>query len=236
MNREPAHLPDAAPSVSSPSISSPPISSPSISSPPASSLPAAEQGRPPPDVWAALGYMFFVAVGGTLVFSFASALGSAVQRQQGAACRELRPEPRDSEAADFEFVDRDGAKGRLSDYRGKFVVLNFWASWCEPCAREWPELDRLGHRFEARDDLVILAVSVDETAADMQGFLRKMSSTDTAVRVVHDPTSEANKLFGSEKLPDTFFVDRLGRVTDAFINVRRWGSQAAFHCVEHTAR
>ncbi|TPV96785.1 MAG: redoxin domain-containing protein [Myxococcales bacterium FL481] len=185
--------------------------------------------------WAIIGYLVFVTIGGVLVFLFAWSLGPAVRKQAGAACRELTPEARDIPAPDFEFAHRDGTAGRFSDYRGKFVVVNFWATWCEPCAREWPELDRLARRFADRDDVAVLAVSVDESMADAEGFLAKMAISDTPAVVVHDPSKAANRLFGSEKLPDTFFVDRSGQIIDAFINVRKWGSQGAFHCVEQRA-
>ena len=62
-------------------------------------------------------------------------------------------------------------------------------------------------------------------------FLERMHLSDTLVTVVNDPTGEVNRLFGSEKIPDTFFVDEAGELRAAFINVRDWGRPAAFHCV-----
>ncbi|MEX1367264.1 MAG: redoxin domain-containing protein [Nannocystaceae bacterium] len=136
------------------------------------------------------------------------------------------------EAPDFVAQDLQGNEVRLSDFRGKLVVLNFWATWCEPCITEWPQLARLGERLVDRDDVVILAVSVEEDQAEIVPFLERMALTDSRVTVLWDPSASVNQQFGSNKLPDTFFVDEQGRVTDVFVNVREWGSPDAYHCVE----
>ena len=144
----------------------------------------------------------------------------------------LEPEPRSAPAPDFAIQDLLGAPVALKDFRGRLVVVNFWATWCEPCIREWPQLDRLAERFAGRDEVVILAISVDTDPTLIAPFLERMSLSDTRVRVLWDPKQDVNKSYGTEKLPDAYFVGAAGQLLHAFINVRDWGRPAAYQCVE----
>lgn len=184
------------------------------------------------DVIGVVAHVAYVLVGGLLVLGFAWAVVPAVEAQNEAACRSLSPVERRQEAPDVSFVDLEGNEVRLSDLRGRFLVFNFWASWCEPCITEWPQLDQLAQRFEARRDVEVVAVSVDEKLSDVTSFLDRMSLTQSGVRVLHDPTGEVPSAFGTSKLPDTYFIDESGRVVHAYVNVRRWGSPSAFRCVD----
>lgn len=177
-------------------------------------------------------HLVFILAGGLLVFCFAAALTPAVRAQAAAACRSLEPSPRSGPAPEFTVQDLEGAPVALADLRGRFVIVNFWATWCEPCIREWPQLDRLAERFADRDDVVILAVSVDSDPQQIAPFLERMSLTQTRVRVLWDPKQDVQKAFGTDKLPDTYFVDRAGQLVQAYINVRDWGRPAAYRCVE----
>ncbi len=177
-------------------------------------------------------HICFVLIGGLLVFWFAAAMAPAITAQGAAACRSLEPEPRSGPAPEFAVLVLAGAPVTLTDFRGKLVIVNFWATWCEPCIREWPQLDRLAERFAGRDDVVILAISVDSDPKLIAPFLERMTLTDTKVRVLWDPKQDVQKAFGTEKLPDTYFVDRAGQLVHAFINVRDWGRPAAYQCVE----
>lgn len=177
-------------------------------------------------------HVLFVGLGALLVFWFASALRPAVTAQAAAACRSLRPEARAGAAPAFTVQDLKGDPVALADFAGKLVVVNFWATWCEPCIREWPQLDRLAERFAGRDDVVILAVSMDSDRSQLEPFLERMGLQDTRVKVLWDPKQAVQKAFGTTQLPDTYFVDRAGQLTDAFINVREWGRPAAYQCVE----
>ena len=189
-----------------------------------------------PVAWAA--WAVFMCVGGLLVFSFAWSLLPAMEAQAKAACRPLSPVIHETPqlAPDLELQDLQGNKRKLSDFRGRMVVLNFWATWCEPCITEWPDLDKLGQRLAGREDVVVLAVSVDESTELVAQFLKQMSLEATEVQVLWDPTKNSYKTFGSTKLPDTYFVDVEGNVTSAFVNARRWGRPEAFRCVDASAR
>ena len=177
-------------------------------------------------------HLTFIMVGGLLVFIFAAALMPALRAQSSAPCRALEPSPRAGPAPAFAVQDLAGAPVVLGDFAGRFVIINFWATWCEPCIREWPQLDRLAERFAERDDVVILAISVDSDPTLIAPFLERMTLTDTKVKVLWDPKQDVQKAFGTEQLPDTYFVDRAGQLVHAFINVRDWGRPAAYQCVE----
>ena len=178
-----------------------------------------------------LAFVLFIAVGSLWMFWFAAALGPAAKNQVEAACRALEPEVGVGPAPEFALEDLAGQKVSLADLRGKFVIVNFWATWCEPCIREWPQLDRLAERLADRDDVVILAVSVDQDRSLVAPFLARMALEQTGVKVLWDPTGKLHTQYGSEKLPDTYFVDRAGQLVQAYINVREWGRPAAYHCV-----
>lgn len=209
-------------------IATPEPTPPSPALPPSPAPDAEETGR----VAGVLALVVFVGLGAMLVFWFAAALKPAVTAQSAAACRSLVPEPRDGQAPAFTVQDLSGAPVSLADFAGKFVIVNFWATWCEPCIREWPQLDRLAERFAGVDDVVILAISMDKAKADVPPFLERMSLTETRVKVLWDPEQAVQKAFGTTNLPDTYFVGRDGALLDAFINVRDWGRPAAYQCVE----
>ncbi len=181
-------------------------------------------------------YGIFVAVGGFLVFCFAWMLKPAAAAQAEAACRPMMPEMRSGAAPDLALERLDGRAVKLSDYRGTFVVLNFWATWCEPCSREWPDLDKLAARLGERDDVAILAVSIDEDRAAIAPYIERLRLEATGVEVLWDPSAEAHKTYGSEKIPDTYFVDGRGDLRAAFVNTRAWGRSEGFRCVDAMAR
>lgn len=183
----------------------------------------------------ALAFVAFVALGSLWVFWFAASLGPAAKAQGEAACRALEPVLRAGPAPEALVEALDGAKVDLAELRGKFLVVNFWATWCEPCTREWPQLERLAERLAERDDVAVLAISVDSDRALIAPFLARMSLDQAHTRVLWDPTAKLHNAFGSEKLPDTYFVDREGQLVHAYINVRDWGRPAAYHCVESMA-
>ncbi|RJQ13169.1 MAG: TlpA family protein disulfide reductase [Dehalococcoidia bacterium] len=96
---------------------------------------------------------------------------------------------------------------RLSDYRGRTVVLNFWATWCPPCVAEMPELQSLQAKHEASGDLVVIAVDVEEPPAAVEEFKQQLALTMT---ILGDRTGDVRRYYGLPGLPGTFFIDRDG--------------------------
>ena len=105
---------------------------------------------------------------------------------------------------------RLGAPGQasLSDYRGKVVVMNFWASWCDPCVDELPLLERT-HKRIARQNGLVLGVNYKDLSQKALGFKEKFGLTFPVLR---DPDGRYAEDYSSRAFPETFVIDRKGRV------------------------
>jgi len=104
----------------------------------------------------------------------------------------------------------DGGKLKLSELRGKVVVVNFWATWCPPCRREMPSLERLkglmkGEAFE------IVAINAGEDEDEISGF-REAIKPALTFRIALDPKADAMKAFSIAGLPTTYIIDRQGQI------------------------
>jgi thiol-disulfide isomerase/thioredoxin len=108
-------------------------------------------------------------------------------------------------APDFQLTDLSGDKVRLSDFQGKVVLINFWATWCAPCQVEMPILQTYSQRY--KNDLVLLAVNAEESKDKVEGFVKKLGLT---FDVLLDPEGEVQRLYLLRGYPTSFFVDRNG--------------------------
>ena len=114
-------------------------------------------------------------------------------------------------APDFTTQTLEGGRVRLSQYRGKPVLLNFWATWCAPCQDEMPLIQRASDLYKAQG-LVVLAVNYQQTStSSMQAFLRKV---DARFPAVFDPAGRIAGAYGvNVGLPVSVFIDRSGTVS-----------------------
>ena len=128
----------------------------------------------------------------------------------------------DRPAPHFDLVDLEGRRHRLSDYRGKVVFLNFWASFCEPCRREMPSMERLVRQYEPQG-MEMIAISLDPEQEAIQSFMNEfLPGQRSAMTVLWDPKSESSERYGTELLPETYIVDRDGRMVARFVNAYDW--------------
>ncbi|HKP17540.1 MAG TPA: TlpA disulfide reductase family protein [Gaiellaceae bacterium] len=104
-------------------------------------------------------------------------------------------------------LDADGHL-QLASLRGQAVVLNFWASWCNPCKQEAPELQAAAQRWAGKD-VVVLGIDAQDFSGDAKSFMRKYK---VRYPVVRDGSGQVVGKYGVEGFPETFFVDRQGRI------------------------
>jgi peroxiredoxin len=140
--------------------------------------------------------------------SLLSLVAAAAASVSPALAARVAAAPAPSPAPRLELPARDGRTVRLADLLGRVVVVDFWASWCGPCQRSFPDLDALYREHHERG-LEVLAVTVDETRAEADAFL---AARPHRMTVLFDPSAKAAAAFGVEGMPTTFVVDRRGMV------------------------
>lgn len=114
-------------------------------------------------------------------------------------------------APDFELVTLDGESVRLSDFHGKPVILNFWATWCAPCREEMPALEAIWQQY-GEGDVVILGVDQGESVALVERFIRER--VGTTFPILMDSDHAIGDSYFVRSLPTTFFIDRNGFIQD----------------------
>ena len=119
-----------------------------------------------------------------------------------------------SPAPEFTLPNPAGKKVSLKDFRGKLVLLNFWASWCAPCREEMPAMERLYQRYKDQG-FVILGVNVKDDKKSALSFLKELKIT---FPIAFDPQGEVGLLYGAWGLPVTYLIDTRGTAI-----ARAWG-------------
>lgn len=118
-------------------------------------------------------------------------------------------------ATDFNFVDKDGNEVKLSDYFGKPIILNFWASWCGPCQREMPHFEKAYPEY--KDDITFLIVDladgIHESTDSGKAFIKESGYT---FPVYFDTKSEGAIAYGITSIPTTFFIDKDGNIVSKY--------------------
>ncbi len=124
-------------------------------------------------------------------------------------------------APEFSLPAVDGKPISLSGYRGKVVMVHFWATWCPPCVEEMPTLETLYRALRGKD-FEVLAISADEDGAGaVTAFMRK---NRLSLPVLFDPGGTVASSYGTFKLPETYIVDREGVVRYKELGARDWSA------------
>lgn len=117
-------------------------------------------------------------------------------------------------APNFTLRDTLGNPVTLTDYIGKKVMINFWATWCPPCKKEIPELQKFSE--EMGDKLVILAINIDGNGdKQVQAIITKMNIT---FPVLLDENDKINELYQVITIPTTYFIDEQGKITNKYFS------------------
>lgn len=116
-----------------------------------------------------------------------------------------------------DFTVSDGSTTiHLANYRGRVVLLNFWATWCPPCVEEMPSLLQLHHDMP---NVVILAVSIDD---DPDAYHHFLATHHVDLITVRDPSESAAKLFHTDMWPESYLIDRKGIIRSKFVGAQDW--------------
>lgn len=160
----------------------------------------------------------------TIVGSIVLILGTVLFAATRFLGDELFPVTVGSTSPDFQAVALDGAPVTMADYRGEWVLLNIWATWCAPCRTEMPSIQRLHERFVG-SGLRVVAISVDAPGATaaIRSFREELGLT---FDIVHDATNTVQKAYQSTGVPETFLIDPQGTIRKKVIGDTDWFSPA----------
>ena len=117
--------------------------------------------------------------------------------------------------------DLDGRAHRLADYRGKVVLVNFWATWCGPCRDEMPSIQELKDKMAGRP-FVVLAVNLDEPESRIRKFLSQMK-LDFAILL--DPDRKVARAWGARILPATYIIGADGKIRYSLVGEINWAHE-----------
>jgi thiol-disulfide isomerase/thioredoxin len=124
------------------------------------------------------------------------------------------------------FTDLSGNQIELLSFKDRILIVNFWASWCEPCVKEFPSLMELVARYKGK--LVLLAISGDYEKDDIDAFLKAFSVSSPNVIVAWDKDQAIAKRFGTFKLPESFIFAKGGEFIRKIVGVDDWATPEAF--------
>lgn len=131
---------------------------------------------------------------------------SPLMAQSDVPGNELRSIAAPQAAPDFQLLDMETRAHALGDFEGQVLLVNFWATWCPPCRKEMPALERLSRKMDA-ETFQVLAINVGEDAERAGRFLDSLAEQPTFT-VLLDPDGEVTRRWGVKVLPTTWVVDR----------------------------
>lgn len=189
---------------------------------------------------ATIAQVVFILLAAVAVYGFVQAAQNDQRRTACTALCALTPAyaGRDRLAPDFELPDMNGNKVRLSSYRGKTVILNFWTKTCQPCLQEMPHIADLARVAAGRRDVVVITVSTDEGPDDVRDTLEvALNGEDPPFMVLFDPeTDVVSGKYGTKLYPETWFIDPSGVIRARFDGPRDWSDALAIDITEMVGR
>jgi peroxiredoxin len=194
-----------------------------------------ERDDAPVDIGRVLAQIAFVVVAALFVYGFVGVTKEGETRRVCSAPCFLHPDymAADRRAPDFTLKDLQGNAVSLESLRGKVVVLNFWTKTCGPCLEEMPGLAELTKILRDRPDVVVVTVSVDDSADDVKPTLQTVLREPPPFKVLIDPGAEVvNGKFGTRLFPETWFVDKRGVIRARFDGSREWANPLVVNFID----
>ena len=161
----------------------------------------------------------------TALAATANADMSDLEALRAGDMRKLQIHSASRPAPDTVFLHADGSELRLSDYRGKVVVLNFWATWCAPCRKEMPSLDKLALAMQGRNLLVLTVATGPNPVPAITAFIAETDLKN--ITFLRDPTSQMARAMGVMALPVTLLINPQGQEVGRLIGDADWAAPNA---------
>ncbi|MGH9485414.1 MAG: TlpA family protein disulfide reductase [Terriglobales bacterium] len=133
---------------------------------------------------------------------------------------------------DFHLTLLNGKKITLASFRGRVLVLNFWASWCPPCIEETPALNAMAQQFP-QGKVVVLGVSIDEDPVAYRTFLTRYHIHYPTAR---DPTQDLMHRYGTRQIPETYIIGPDGRLVRKLVSAANWTSPDMISFIRNLAQ
>lgn len=165
-----------------------------------------------------LGIIFSTALGITLFLRYPSAESRSYAINLG-----VQEYTVPSEARDFTLTDINNERISLKNYRGKIVMLNFWATWCTPCRQEMPSMEKLYRQFKDRGFVVVSVASGDDSKS-VNAFIKEYNITFPALL---DSNLEVTDHYKVWALPTTYFINPKGEIIGRVHGSRDWSTKEA---------
>lgn len=156
----------------------------------------------------------------------------SIPNTDGAASVDLLDKMENDSVMDFEMTDVYGKKFKLSDYKGKVIILSFWASWCDPCVEEFPSMLRLIEKFSG--EVIMVAISKDYEEAEILKFLKvfKAKSPNLVVAWDNAETGKISELYQVAALPESFVIGRDFKLKRKVPGSENWATEQAYEFFE----
>jgi thiol-disulfide isomerase/thioredoxin len=166
------------------------------------------------NTWLLVGAGILIGVGVGLVFLFGFGPGRRWLEQQRSSVISPAAPKVNAPAPDFELQTLDGQSLKMSDLRGRAILINFWATWCEPCRQEMPLLQEYADRY--REKLAVLAVNNDEAPELVRSFVDELQ---LRLPVLLDPGAKVTQLYRVRGFPTSVFIDSRGVIRYQHIGI-----------------
>lgn len=159
-----------------------------------------------------------------ILLSFTFALGTA-------QAKELKPLAPRAPFSQLALPDLHGKAHSLADYKGKVVLVNFWATWCPPCRAEMPSMQRLKERMAGKP-FVILAVDMAESEAEVRSFLKELKPAKIDFTILMDKQGKSIKEWKVAVFPTSFIIDAEGVLRYSLLGGTEWDEYDAVQKIQ----
>ena len=172
----------------------------------------------------------FIVIAATMLFGWQKIYQLIQQQNTPSEINKLEALEKNG-PANFVFVDTMGVSRRLYDFKGKLVLINYWASWCAPCVKEFPSMVNLAKKLS--DDLVIVAISKDSSQVEIDRFLKAFSVDTGNFFITWDKDGNLTDSFDVVALPETYILGQNLKLIRKIAGSENWDSPDAIEFFKH---